>query len=184
MAVTQQTYFDAIGRAGLVFADGILANINLEKSGCKPCWDDALLQMRKIEGAEFFYRNEDYAVSDDSIRFYKYMLEIAGGEYSTATPDPNVQLPNTVIIGEGSDPAVNYEYDETDLIDAGGGNWYLPLINPETEEPLLPNVRPVLLTVNGDSFYPTYSTNFNPTRLYGFASNDGPQAIIVTTIAT
>ena len=184
MAVTQGEYFNAIGRAGLVFSDGVLENINAEKAGCTPCWDNALSQMKKIEGAEFFYRNGDYAVSDDSAIFYSYMLNIAGSQYSDATPDPNVQLPGVVIITESGDSAIDYEDDEADLIDAGGGNWYLPLLDPATGNPLPLSARPVLLTLNGDSFPPTYSSNFTPTRLYGFSDNTGPKTIIVTVVTT
>ncbi len=60
MAVTQQVYFDAIGRAGLVFSDGVLENIGLEKAGCKPYWERLFEQFKQIECAEFFLEIEDY----------------------------------------------------------------------------------------------------------------------------
>lgn len=101
MAVTQEQYFDAIGRAGLVFSDGVLENITLEKAGCTPCWNDLFCQLKQIECAEYFYRLGDYAVSDDSATFYRYMECIAGSQYSDATVDPNAQLLGTVIIIEG-----------------------------------------------------------------------------------
>lgn len=109
MAVDQQTYFNAIGRAGLVFSDAVLANINSEKAGCVPCWDSALSQCNQIECAEFFYRNGDYAVSDDSAHFYEAMLIIASSKYSTATPDPNVKLPlMTIVVQGGTVPPIEF----------------------------------------------------------------------------
>lgn len=185
MAVTQNEYFDAIGRAGLVWSDGVLANINKEKAGCQPCWEDLVCRFKQIECAEYFFRLGDYAVSDDSITFYQFMLAIAGTQYSGATPDPNVQLPGTGIVIEISGPrAIDISYTEANLIDAGGGNWYLPLIDTTTGNPLPVDYKPVLLVVNGVSFAVTYDSTFSPTRLYGFTTNAGPQIIIVTIVTT
>jgi hypothetical protein len=183
MAVTQGDYFDAIGRAGLVFSDGVLENITEERLGCTPCWDEAFSQFKQIEGAEFFYRNGDYAVSDDSALFYSYMLNIAGSQYSTATPDPNAQLPGNIIIIDGSAVATDLYYDQSYLIDAGGGNWYLPLVDSISGS-VPTGAKPILVTLNGDSFTPTYSENFTPTRLYGFSDNTGPKTITVTVVTT
>lgn len=188
MAITQGEYFDAIGRAGLVWSDNVLANINKEKSGCQPCWDNLFCEFKQIECAEYFFRLGDYAVSDDSIFFYNRMLSIAGSQYSDAILDPNLQLPGTGIVIEVSGPsAINLPYNETDLIDGGGGNWYLPLVDKTQSIPYPPlpvDYKPVLLTVNGVSFTVTYDSTFSPTRLYGFSTNAGPQVIIVTVVTT
>jgi hypothetical protein len=99
-------------------------------------------------------------------------------------PDPNAQLPGTniTIVTTGSQ-AIDIPYNQGDLIDSGGGNWYLPLIDKGTGNPLPGDYKPVLLTLNGVSFPTTYDSTFNPTRLYGFSDN-GAATIIVTIVTT
>lgn len=97
MAVTREEYFDAIGRAGLVWSDKVLVNISKEKQGCFPSWVAVFCELKKIEIAEYFYRLEDYAESSDSALFYSSMLSIAGTQYSDAEVDPNAQVGGIVI---------------------------------------------------------------------------------------
>lgn len=101
MAVTQEEYFDAIGRAGLAWSDKVLVNIGKEKQGCFPSWVAIFCELKKIEIAEYFYRLEDYAESSDSALFYSYMLGMAGTQYSDAEVDPNAQIGGITIIVEG-----------------------------------------------------------------------------------
>lgn len=84
--------------------------------------------------------------------------------------DPNYQAPNTVIniINDGSS-AVTYAYDQTFLIDAGGGNYYLPFKKPDNT--LFTTQVPVQLTINGVSTVFTWDNTFNPSHIYGFANN-------------
>lgn len=113
MSVTQQQYFDAIGRAGLVWSDAVLANINLEKTGCSPKWNTLLCQMQQIESAEYFLSQADYASSTNSALMYQKMLAIAGSQYSNAFPDPNAQTPGVTVIisGVGGGRAVKVVMD-------------------------------------------------------------------------
>lgn len=91
------------------------------------------------------------------------------GLSGSPTIDPNYQAPNTVIniINEGG--AITYTYDQTFLIDAGGGNFYLRYKKPDGS--LFTTQIPVQLTINGVSSAFTWDSTFNPSRIYGFANN-------------
>jgi len=179
---TANEYSQAILRAQLVTADAGTQLILCEQSGCTADWSEALCNYRKIRGALFCYSIGDYA-SDTALSFYNTMLEIAGLKYTDGvTPDPNAQVPSIIIVSPVNAP---YEIRKSavDLIDAGGGNWYLPFLS-ETNVALPTGDIPVSVTLNGESFTFTFTTNFTPPRIYGFASNDAPQAIIVTVVPT
>lgn len=182
---TQNQYSQAVLKAQLVSANYGNSLVLAEMGGCMVEWGIALCQYQQIQGALYFLSIGDYT-SDQSVYFYNAMLEIAGLNYlDGVTPDPNAQLPGGIVIVNPSGSGQDFFYTEVDLLDSGGGNWYLPLINKAAGNTPLPgNYRPVLLTVNGTSFTPTYDTNFSPTRLYGFASNIGPQVIVVTIVIT
>ena len=100
------------------------------------------------------------------------------------TVNHNYQDPSGIIVVDVTEvpkPPFDIQKTEADLIDAGGGNWYLPLLD-ESDNPLVNGAIPVSVTLNGESFTFTYSKNFTPPRIYGFASDDAPQAIIVTLV--
>lgn len=181
---TQNQYSQAVLEAQLVTANSGNTLVLAEMMGCTTDWSKVLCQFQQIQGALFCLSIEDYT-SDTAVYFYNVMLEIVGLNYlDGVTIDPNAQLPDGIVIINTGGSGEDFYYDETDLVDSGGGNWYLPLIDTVTNDPLPGNYRPVLLTVNGTSFTPTYDSNFTPTRLYGFASNAGPQTIIVTVVIT
>jgi hypothetical protein len=109
------------------------------------------------------------------------------------TTNPNYQDPSGIIIVEVTEvpnPTIDINKTEADLVDADppNGLWYLPFLDESGA--FLPNGSvPVSVTINGNSFTFTYSTNdpttfapFTPPRIYGFASNVAPQSIIVTVV--
>lgn len=75
--------------------------------------------------------------------------------------------------GSGSG-AQTLQFNEGNLLDAGGGNWYLPL----SVEPRLP----FAVLSNGVAISTTYDDTTSPARLYGFANDDSPQIIKVRVI--
>lgn len=180
MGISQQMYFEAIGRAGLVYSDGVNDAIDNETAGCTPDWEYLLCELKNIECAQFFFNNADYS-SDDSLYFYTKMLEIAGTQYSDATIDPNAQIPGVIIVLPPSSPLILHK-TETNLIDADSpnGQWYLPFLT-DNGNSIDNSIVPVSVKVNGETFTFTFSTNFIPPRIYGFANNDS-QVIIVTAI--
>jgi|GEM_PF-5869378 len=182
--MTQQEFTQAVLKAQLVTADSGNELILCEQSGCDADWSEVLCQYMQIQGALFCLEIGDY-ISDTAVKLYNAMLEIAGLKYLVdVVPDPNAQLPSGITISViGTTSATDLNYDETFLIDSGGGNWYLPLVDSITTA-VPEGAKPVLLTLNGDSFTPTYSENFTPTRLYGFSDNSAPKNIIVTVVTT
>lgn len=76
----------------------------------------------------------------------------------------------------GGGGSVPFNFTEADLLfDAGTAQWYLPLSLPVGKNPFY-------VSVNGESISTTFDTNFTPTRLYSFADNTVPQAIIVNVL--
>lgn len=90
-------------------------------------------------------------------------IQISGVSPSAATGNPT-----------NNNSAVELPFSQDDLLDAGGGNWYLPLV-------LASNKVPIYTQVNGISVSTTYDKSNVPARLYGFANNEA-QSIIVTVI--
>lgn len=117
---------------------------------------------------------------------YACLMEATAGFTGNYQIDPSVIIPGqniTVIITPNS--PFNIERSSADLIEDGEdtGNWYLPLKNDDGSNMPL-SYKPTLLTLNGNSFPPTYSINYMPMRLYGFANNTDEQTIIVTITPT
>lgn len=184
---TQETYTNAVLKAKLVTAydgDDILLK---EMAGCSTDWSQALCLFRQIAAAEFFLKIEDYT-SDAAVYSYNVMLQIIGlRDLEDVQVDPNAQPPGGITIVTGGASAFDLVYNETDLLDAGDGNWYLPLVDKSkpTPYPALPSdYKPVLVTVNGASFTFTFDVNYSPKRIYGFGGNGGPQTIVVTVVTT
>lgn len=94
--MTQEQYYDAIGRAGLTYADEVLRLCASEARGCAPSWLKATCWLKLIKLAQFFYLRADYT-SPDAVYFYNAMLDIAGTGYSSAVPDVNAQTGNTIL---------------------------------------------------------------------------------------
>lgn len=90
-------------------------------------------------------------------------IQISGVSPSAATGNPT-----------NNNSAVELPFSQDDLLDAGGGNWYLPLVLASTKVP-------IYTQVNGISISVTYDKSNVPARLYGFANNE-TQSIIVTVI--
>lgn len=76
--------------------------------------------------------------------------------------------------GGGGATVTTLTFSQADLLDAGGGNWYLPLN-------IGVNQNPIFTTVDDESISTTYDKNPTPHRLYGFANNS-TQVIKVTII--
>jgi hypothetical protein len=181
---TLDEYTQAILKAQLVTADDGNVLVLSEMSGCPADWSKALCEYRQIQGALLCLEIGDYT-SATALYFYDVMLGIVGLKYpADVVPDPNSQLPSGIVVNVEGSVGIDVTYSDTGLVDGGGGNWYLPLINQATSLPYTSDYRPVLVTVNGVSFPVTYDSTFSPTRLYGFANNDAPQIIIVTIVKT
>jgi hypothetical protein len=181
---SQNDFTQAVLKAQLITAGDGNDIILSEMRGCEEDWSHALCQYRQIQGALFCLQIGDY-VSNTAVYFYNVMLGIVGLKYTDGvTPDPNAQLPSGItVIVEGS-VGLDLEYVDTDLVDGGGGNYYLPLINKTTNTPYPASYRPSLVTVNGVSFAFSYDSTFTPTRIYGFSDKTAPKDIIVTVVTT
>jgi hypothetical protein len=96
--------------------------------------------------------------------------------------NPNYQAPN-VIIDITLPELATFDLYKTDvnLLDAGGGNWYLPFLN-EDGSALPSTYKPVLVTDNGVSFGYTFDGSVTPPRIYGFGNNSPTQNIVVTVV--
>lgn len=169
-----------LGYAKLYYLQTLDAILVKMKSGCGNTKDVASLR-RVIKALQW---RVNASINDSKTSaLYACMMQIIGSFAKPYTIDPSVIIPNTTYIIDGG-TAMDIIYNDTDLIDAGGGNWYLPLINKSTGQPLPSDYKPILVTDNGASFTPTFDTNFTPTRLYGFGGNASPQLIIVTVVTT
>lgn len=96
------------------------------------------------------------------------------------TVNPNYQPPSGEIIIIGGFAPTIITKTQADLVDAGGGNWFLPFLD-NSEVALPSGVIPVSVVVNGVSFTFTFDTTFTPPRIFGFGNND-VQVIVVTAI--
>lgn len=106
---------------------------------------------------------------------YDCLNSIIGVDLTNNTIDPNFQNPNIIIEdggGSGFEPTI-ITFADTDLLDAGGGNWYLPWSNAGT---------PVSVVDNLVSFTFQYDASVSPARIYGFSTNAPVQVIVVTAI--
>jgi hypothetical protein len=90
--MTDEQYTEAVGRAGLTFADGVLATARKEAKGCLPRWDKYLCWLKQIKAAQV----------DKS--FYNVVESIAGMDHANPVLDPTAQPPGgvTIIISPGT----------------------------------------------------------------------------------
>lgn len=103
------------------------------------------------------------------------------GTFAGGAIDPNAQNPNTII--EVILPfTITLNRTDDDLIDAvpPQGVWYLPFVD-DSAKPITNRV-PVSVTDNGVSFDYRFDETTVPARIYGFATGDPTQAIIVKAI--
>lgn len=180
MAITAEQYSQAVLKAQLVNAndgDGLLL---CEISGCPADWSKNLCQYRQIQGALFFLSIGDY-VSDTAVYFYNTLLEIIGLKYpGDVVIDPNAQVPGIIIVNPPSTP-VTYQYSEVNLLDAGGGNWYLPFLKPDTNA-FPTGTIPIFMSVNGiQTSAINIDETFTPPRIFGFGGNYA-QTILLTVV--
>lgn len=125
-----------------------------------------------------------YNLSDfTSVNFtiaYDCLLNLIGFDTTVNTIDPNFQNPAFSIgITIPFTPTI-LNKTQANLIDAGGGNWYLPYLD-NSGVPIYNNHVPVFVTTNGVSLVFTFDTTTIIPRIYGFANN-ASQTITVTVI--
>jgi len=174
---TQQDAQNLILAAQFQAANLINSNRVLMTMGGQPINKTKINQYRSLinDLSYLTYTLMDFT-SDTFISIFDCLSNVVG---LSGSPDinPNYQAPNTTInvIRTGSQ-AINYNYTQADLIDAGSGNWYLPF-NLDAK------FIPLSLEINGVSTAFTFDTTFIPSRVYGFASNS-TQTIVLTVIST
>lgn len=128
-----------------------------------------------LQGLIYQDINKDYTSTTTNTLYVRLNGFI--GIPTTAQIDPRFQSQTTTIVVEGgSSSAINYTYSQANLLDAGGGNWYLPYT-------VGANTVPIFLTINGVSTAFTFDETANPSRVYGF-SNNLTQTIVLTVIST
>lgn len=126
------------------------------------------------------YNMGDY-ISANFLVVYDCLCKLLGPNVNGATIDPNFQNPNTTInIINEAGSVVTITKSQADLIDAGGGNFYLPFLDANGDA-FATGVVPILLTVNGVGIPLQPDYTFTPMRLYGFSNND-TQVIELTVI--
>lgn len=117
--------------------------------------------------------------SENTTIIYDRLNYFVGVPYG-ATVDNRFQNPAIIINNEPPYSPLILVRSQADLIDAGGGNWYLPFLN-DAGQAIVNGSRPVSVTSNGISFTFQFDETVSPGRIYGFANND-TQTIIVTVI--
>lgn len=174
---TQQDAQNLILAAQFEAAELGNANRLLMIDGQVPRHEDKLNRFRLlIRGLSYLTYNLMDFTSDTFISVFDCLSNVVGLNGSPAI-NPNYQAPNTTInvINNGSQ-AINYVYTEANLLDAGGGNYYLPF-NLDAK------FIPISLEINGVSTAFTFDTTVVPFRIYGFANNL-TQSIVLTVIGT
>lgn len=169
--IPQQQIQDTILTAQLKAADMTLANINALTGGqLYVDWQPVNKAQRGINAVLRQYNLGDYG-SSGMLMAYSCLQGFVG-TYAGGSIDPNAQNPNTVIdvIESG---VIKLTFSDADLLDAGGGNWYLPWTNAAT---------PVSVTDNEVSFTFQYDESVVPARIYGFSSGAPTQVIVVVAI--
>lgn len=174
---TQQDAQNLILAAQFQAANLINANGDLMTMGGQPINQTKINQYRSlINDLTYLTYNLMDFTSDTFLSIYDCLSNVVGLSGSPAL-NPNYQAPNTTInVIQTGGQATTYTYHETDLVDAGGGNYYLPFA-------LDAKYVPLFLEINGVSTAFTFDTSVVPSRIYGFANN-ATQTILLTVIAT
>lgn len=173
---TQQQIQTAILSAQYKVAVWVNNNLSAYKAGFKAFHLSKIATAtRNINAVVHQYDIGDYS-SIGLVSAYDCLVKFIG--IDTDNPiNPNAQSPGSIFIIEGGgSTSKQYTYSEANLIDSGGGNYYLPF-NFDSG-----NI-PVFLTINGVSTAFTFDETFTPPRIYGFANNL-TQTIVLTVIST
>jgi len=175
--ITQQTAQDLILAGRFQRATLVNANRVLEAAGACPVGEHKINQLKNnIKALTYCVYNLNDLTSATFLSVYNCLSNIVG-LHGSPVVDPHYQNPNYVInVTQTGSQAVNYTYTQADLLDAGGGNWYLPYNLDATTIPLL-------LTINNVSTPFTFDESVIPSRVYGFANNLS-QTIVLTVIST
>jgi hypothetical protein len=130
-----------------------------------------------IQGLQFRFSIADYT-STTTVNIYNKLGQALGLKYiNSSYVDPSAQIPGISVVSTYT--SVTYTKTQANLIDAGGGNWYLPYLDNAGN--YITGYVPQLVTSNGVSFQFTYDASFSPPRIYGFANNL-TQTILITAI--
>ena len=127
-----------------------------------------------------------YALNDFSspnfLIVYNCLCKMVGMDTTVNTIDPNYQGPSFIIDVESPIFAPTIlNKTEADLVDAGGGNWYLPYLDSDGNA-IPGGIVPVAILSNNQSIPASgFDATTTPPRIYGFASNNS-QTIIITSI--
>lgn len=128
------------------------------------------------------YNLGDY-VSPEFLTVYDCLVNMIGLDTTVNTIDPNFQNPEFVIGVTTPFAPIQIVRTQNNLIDAGGGNWYLPFVD-NNGNPFPSGAVPIFIEINGVQLNGyTLDTSTIPARIYGFPNND-PQTIVVTINST
>jgi len=126
------------------------------------------------------YNLGDY-VSPEFLTVYDCLVNMVGLDTTVNTIDPNFQNPEFIIGVTTPFAPIQIVRTQNNLIDAGGGNWYLPFVD-NNGNPFPSGAVPIFIEIDGIQLNGyTLDTSTIPARIYGFPNND-PQTIVVTII--
>jgi len=130
------------------------------------------------------YNLQDYT-STNFLIVYDKLVTAIGVDTTVNTIDPNFQNPAFTIGITTPFAPIDIVRSGNQLLDAGGGNWYLPFLD-DNGNPFATSVIPIFITINGvelvGSTLDTTSPPAPPSRIYGFPNNDPTQVIVVTVL--
>lgn len=175
---TQQDVGNSILIGQLKVANMVLANGNAREGGFKSpfSWEYIKRFQRALNVILRQYTLGDY-ISAGFITAYDCLLNFIGVDTDNPV-SPYAQNPNaTIIINPPYTPLPPLIRNQDNLVDAGGGVWYLPFVDDDGD-PIGNNIVPSVVTTNGVSFFSTFDDTQVPSRLYGFTGNYA-QVIIV-----
>lgn len=176
--ITQQNAQDLITAARFQRATLVNANRVLQTVGAYPVGENKVDRLKNnIKALTYCVYSLNDLTSATFLSVYDCLSKIVGLG-TNPTIDPNYQNPHyTINVTAIAGGAVTYTYHETDLIDAGGGNYYLPFNFDITK------FVPIELVTNGVGIPIQPDYNFTPMRLFGFANN-ATQTILLTIIGS
>jgi hypothetical protein len=178
---TQQSVQQTILSAQLLAANKTEANwVTLAGGGLTVKWGYVERITRLTTAVLRQYNLGDY-VSANFTTVYDCLVSLVGLDTTVNTIDPNFQNPAFIIGIQTPFAPVILNKTDSQLIDAGGGNWYLPFLD-NSGNPITNGSVPVFVTDNGVSFTFTFDQTFSPARIFGFGNNVPVQTIVVTVI--
>lgn len=174
---TQQQVINTILASQLKVANLVNDNLTtLSNGGLSVQWGYINYTQRAINAVSRQYNLQDYS-STGIILAYDTLLNLTG-TYGIGILNPNAQIPGTTILIN----SIKVSKTQANLIDAGGGNWYLPYLDNSNQT--IPSAYvPEYISINGVTLNGwTLNDSTVPPRVYGFANNDAPQDIELTLI--